>query len=146
MIESKLLPRGIVALLVVLVGLVAGSGGADAKSQHFDVQARAKPCGTGCKIKVTLRNGGDATATVSIIPQARRSSVQDRQAAVRGTLTGGVRLGQVTIGGTETHEFDLTYGGELQRGTPFAIVTGWGSSHVWGGVLGAHSPADGNLP
>lgn len=146
MIAARTIGRTALALLVLVAGLALART-ADAKSMHMDVQAKAKPCGRGCTITVTLRNGGDHTATVSVLPQARRAAVNDRRAAIQGTLAGSVRLGQVTLGQTtETHSFDLNYGGELTKGTPFAIVTGWGASHVWGGVTGAGSPADGTLP
>lgn len=135
--------RGALPLLVVLVGVTAADRSADAKSMHMDV--RVKKCAGGCEITVALRPNGDRKAVVSVIPQARRSQVT-RPNAHAANIPGGVHLGTVTLGnGTETHTFKLEYGGELKKGTEFGIVTGWGSSHVWGGVT-SQPPKDGVLP
>lgn len=130
------------ALLVVLAG-VAAVRSAEARSMHMDV--RVKKCPGGCEITVALKQSGDRKAVVSVIPQARRSQVT-RPNAHAPNIPGGVHLGTVTLSKTtEVHTFKLEYGGELKQGTPFGIVTGWGTSHVWGGVT-QQPGQDGILP
>lgn len=129
-------------LSLAIVFVLAAGGAALAKSNHVGVTA--KKCGNQCQITVTLNNGGDSHAMVHIIPQSRRGQVTRQNA--RSSIPGGILLGTVQMSQrTETHTFTFTYGGELQPGTPFGIVTGWGSSHVWGGVT-QQPGADGNLP